>query len=123
MLQTLGSLRQNRHKARRAQLPLRAREQSIQMRMLVCLCSLVDPEANDISFGELVMCEFAGDTATAHHIGAVANMDDLDLLRADHENGRATMDQAIEQPEYFSLGADVDTACRLIKNIKSRICV
>src|ERR1700687_3099332 len=67
------------------------------------------------------MGEFASDTPAAHHIGAVADMDDLDLLGADHQNGGAIVDQAIEQSEYFSLGADVDAARRLIENKESRV--
>ena len=68
-----------------------------------------------------VMREFAGDTPAAHHIGAVADMDDLDLLGADHENGGAVVHQAVEQPEYLGLGADIDAARRLVENEELRI--
>jgi hypothetical protein len=56
----------------------------------------VDPEADNIGFGEFVMREFAGDTPAAHHIGAITDMDDLDLFGADHKNGGAVVNQAVE---------------------------
>ena len=58
------------------------------------------------------MGEFAGNPPAAHDIGAIANMDDLDLLGADHQDGGTVVDQAIEQVENFSLGANVDAARR-----------
>ena len=50
-------------------------------------------------------------------------MNGLDLLGADHENGSAVVNKTVEQPEYFSLGTDVDSARRLIENEEPRICI
>ena len=68
-------------------------------------------QTNDIGLGKLVAGELADDAFIAHDVGAITDVHDFNLLGADHEDGRAIVHQAIEQPEYFSLGADIDTKC------------
>src|SRR5437868_964449 len=68
---------------------------------------MMHPQSHDVLLGQLIACEVPGDTAFAHHIGAVADMADLDLLGGDHQRCGAFGDQPVDQRKNFRFGADV----------------
>ena len=72
-------------------------------------------QPEDVLLRKLCPSELAADPAGAHHVRAVADVDDLGELGADQQDGGAAFDQVLDQREDFALGADVDAARRLVE--------
>src|SRR4051812_24712882 len=77
---------------------------------------MMHPQSHDVLLCQLVAREVPGDAPLAHHIGAVADMADLDLFGRDHQRRRAFRDKAVDEGEDFGLGTDVDAPGRLVED-------
>src|SRR4029453_400557 len=77
---------------------------------------MMHPQSHDVLLGQFVARQVPGNPAPAHHIGAVADMADLDLLGRDHQRRRAFRDEPVDQGKNLGLGTDVDAARRLVED-------
>src|SRR6478736_3994840 len=77
---------------------------------------MMHPQSHDVLLGQFVARQVPGDAPLAHHIGAVADVADLDLLGRDHQRRGALRDQAVDQGKNLGLGADVDAARWLVED-------
>ena len=63
------------------------------------------------------------DNALAHDDHAVGHAQDLRHFGGDHDDALAFLDQAVHNIVDLDLGADVDTAGRLVEDVDLRVCV
>src|SRR5262245_29819050 len=95
------------------------------MRSRNLLCHRIESRSgeNDIFLRHHFASKLSGNGSTMHDQHPVTHAQQFGKIAGNEEHGFATSGQSIDQPVYFRLGTDIDSARRFVENDDARFAV